>query len=89
MSDVMLGNSRTLKINVITTSFDKYEEQLHNFLQNNNFEIVDIKICSVGLDVSVLIIYRDIPRVGVHPLVGVPPAKRNKPPVSKFRNKNR
>ncbi|MCM3655557.1 hypothetical protein [Metabacillus litoralis] len=67
----MLGNSRTLKINVITTSFDKYEEQLHNFFQSNNFEIVDIKISSVGLDVSVLIIYRD-PRykveVGVHPL---------------------
>jgi hypothetical protein len=35
----MLGNSKALKINVFTTSFDKYEEQLRNFLQSNNLEI--------------------------------------------------
>jgi len=58
--DVMLGNSRALKINVFTTSLDKYEEQLRNFLQSNNFEIIDIKLCNAGLDVSVLIIYRDL-----------------------------
>ena len=56
----MLGNSRALKINVFTTSFDKYEEQLRNFLQDNNFEIIDIKLCNAGLDISVLIIYRDL-----------------------------
>jgi len=56
----MLGNSKTLKTYVLTTSFDKYEEQLNDFLQNNNFEIIDIKICNVGLDISVLIIYRDL-----------------------------
>ena len=56
----MLGNSRTLKIHVLTTKFDKYEERLRDFLQNNNFEIIDIKICNVGLDISVLIIYRDL-----------------------------
>jgi hypothetical protein len=56
----MLGNSRTLKIHVLTTKFDKYEERLRDFLQNNNFEIIDIKICNAGLDVSVLIIYRDL-----------------------------
>ena len=56
----MLGNSRTLKIHVLTTTLDKYEERLRDFLQNNNFEIIDIKICNVGLDISVLIIYRDL-----------------------------
>jgi len=56
----MLGNSRTLKIHVLTTTLDKYEERLGDFLQNNNFEIIDIKICNVGLDISVLIIYRDL-----------------------------
>jgi len=61
----MLGNSRTLKIHVLTTSFNKYEEQLRDFLQNNNFEIVDIKICNAGLNVSILIIYRDLLQ---HPL---------------------
>jgi maleate cis-trans isomerase len=52
----MLGNSRTLKIHVLTTTLDKYEERLRDFLQNNNFEIIDIKICNVGLDISVLFI---------------------------------
>jgi maleate cis-trans isomerase len=56
----MLGNSRTLKIHVLTATLDKYEERLRDFLQNNNFEIIDIKICNVGLDISVLIIYRDL-----------------------------
>lgn len=56
----MLGNSRTLKIHVLTSTFDKYEERLRDFLQNNNFEIIDIKICNLGLDISVLIIYRDL-----------------------------
>jgi len=56
----MLGNSRTLKIHVLTTTLDKYEERLRDFLQNNNFEIIDIKICNAGLDVSILIIYRDL-----------------------------
>ncbi|PEZ49891.1 hypothetical protein CN367_03300 [Priestia megaterium] len=56
----MLGNSRTLKIHVLTSTLDKYEERLRDFLQNNNFEIIDIKICNVGLDISVLIIYRDL-----------------------------
>lgn len=56
----MLGNSRTLKIHVLTSTFDKYEERLRDFLQNNNFEIIDIKICNRGLDISVLIIYRDL-----------------------------
>ncbi|PFL59773.1 hypothetical protein COJ36_28715 [Priestia megaterium] len=56
----MLGNSRTLKIHVLTSTLDKYEERLSEFLQNNNFEIIDIKICNVGLDISVLIIYRDL-----------------------------
>jgi maleate cis-trans isomerase len=56
----MLGNSRTLKINVLTSRLDKYEERLREFLQNNNFEIIDIKICNIGLDISVLIIYRDL-----------------------------
>ncbi|OHY73031.1 hypothetical protein BCV52_27225 [Priestia aryabhattai] len=56
----MLGNSRTLKIHVLMTTLDKYEERLRDFLQNNNFEIIDIKICNVGLDISVLIIYRDL-----------------------------
>ncbi|PEB61076.1 hypothetical protein COM86_26390 [Priestia megaterium] len=56
----MLGNSRTLKIHVLTTTLDKYEERLRDFLQNNNFEIIDIKICNVGFDISVLIIYRDL-----------------------------
>lgn len=58
--DIMLGNSNTLKTYVLTTSFDKYEEQLNDFLQNNNFEIIDIKICNAGLNVSILIIYRDL-----------------------------
>jgi len=56
----MLGNSKTLKIHVLTSRLDKYEERLRDFLQNNNFEIIDIKICNVGLDISVLIIYRDL-----------------------------
>ena len=56
----MLGNSKTLKTYVLTTSFDKYEEQLNDFLQNNNFEIIDIKIFNAGLNVSILIIYRDL-----------------------------
>ncbi|KWU67878.1 maleate cis-trans isomerase [Priestia megaterium] len=56
----MLGNSRTLKIHVLTSRLDKYEERLRDFLQNNNFEIIDIKICNIGLDISVLIIYRDL-----------------------------
>jgi maleate cis-trans isomerase len=56
----MLGNSRTLKIHVLTSTLDKYEERLRDFLQNNNFEIIDIKICNAGLDVSILIIYRDL-----------------------------
>lgn len=56
----MLGNSRTLKIHVLTSTFDKYEERLRDFLQNNNFEIIDIKICNLGLDISILIIYRDL-----------------------------
>lgn len=56
----MLGNFRTLKIHVLTSTLDKYEERLRDFLQNNNFEIIDIKICNVGLDISVLIIYRDL-----------------------------
>lgn len=56
----MLGNSRTLKIHVLTSTLDQYEERLSEFLQNNNFEIIDIKICNVGLDISVLIIYRDL-----------------------------
>jgi len=61
----MLGNSKTLKTYVLITSFDKYEEQLNDFLQSNNFEIVDIKICNAGLNVSILIIYRDLLQ---HPL---------------------
>lgn len=56
----MLGNSRTLKIHVLTSTLDKYEERLRDFLQNNNFEIIDIKICNAGLNVSILIIYRDL-----------------------------
>ena len=56
----MLGNSKTLKIHVLTSRLDKYEERLRDFLQNNNFEIIDIKICNIGLDISVLIIYRDL-----------------------------
>jgi maleate cis-trans isomerase len=58
--DLMLGNSKTLKIHVLTSRLDKYEERLRDFLQNNNFEIIDIKICNVGPDISVLIIYRDL-----------------------------